>query len=88
MKINFKDIKVYNLDGTEVPEAKLHETVANAIYRQASASPIRNVELARRIYSEGELDISTEDIQIVKNAVNNALTIADGAKVAILKALE
>ncbi len=86
--VNFKDIKVYNLDGTEIPTPNLHESVANAVYRQASASPVRNVELARKIYSEGTVELLAEDMLIVKNAVINTSLIGDCAKIEILKALE
>lgn len=87
-KINFKEIKVTDLAGNEIFNLNLHEIVANAVYRQASNSPIKNVELARKIYSEGEVELSPEEIAIVANAVTNSAMIGDFAKVPVIKALE
>lgn len=88
MKINFKEIKLYDLDGTEIPKGNLHETVANAVYRQASNSPIKTVELAQRIYSGGEIELSPDEVSIIRDAVVNSALIGDFAKVPVLKALE
>lgn len=88
MKINFKEVKVNNLDGSEIPNLNLHEAVANAVYRQASNSPIKNVELAQRIYSAGEIELSPDEVLIIHNAVNNSAMIGDFVKVPVLKALE
>lgn len=86
--MNFKEIKLFDLSGTEITNAGLHEVVANLIIKQATNSPIRNMELARKIYSQGEVELTPEDKEMIKNAVINSPTITDIAKEAILKAME
>lgn len=87
-KIDFKNIKIFMLDGTEIPEPKLHELVANSLIQAKSTSPIRNMELARKIYTEGEVELLAEDVNAVKNAVAQNTRISAIAEEAILKAIE
>lgn len=87
-KINFKNIKVTDLSGNEMSNLNLHEIVANAVYRNASNSPIKNVELARRIYADGEIELTPEEISVIIDAVTNSAMIGDFAKVPIIEALQ
>ena len=87
-KINFKEIKVTDLSGKEIPDLNIHEIVANVLATRATDKPVRNMELARKIFTEGEIELLTEDLLLVKNAILESKTITDIAKDAILRALE
>jgi hypothetical protein len=87
-KIDFKDIKVTDLYGNEISDFKAHEQVANILATRSTNNPVRNMELARKIFTDGEIDLLSEDVLIIKNAIQESKLITDLAKEPILKALE
>ena len=88
IKINFKEIKVTDLSGIEIPNLNIHELVANVVAGQSTNSPVRNMELARKIFTDGEIELLSEDALILKNAILADRSLRDIAKEAILKSLE
>ncbi len=86
-KINFKDIKLLNFKNEEV-DFQAHEQVANILATRSTQSPVKSMELARKIYTDGEIELLTEDSLLIKNAILESKLITDVAKEAILKALE
>jgi hypothetical protein len=87
-KVNFKEIKVLNLAGVEIPDFKAHESVANILASRTTDKPVKSMELARKIFTDGEVDLLTEDLLLIKNAIIESKLLTDIAKDAILKAFE
>lgn len=63
MKINFRNIKTLDIEGKE-QTLDISKELGNTIYGETM--DIGEVELARRIYLEGELDLSEEEVEIIK----------------------
>jgi len=64
MKINFRDFKTMDIEGKE-QVLDISKELGNAIYRETM--DIGEVELARKIYLEGELELSEGEVEIVKS---------------------
>lgn len=67
MKIDFRKVKTCTFDGTE-NEWDIAKELANTIY--AKTSDIGEFELARSIYNNGEVDLTEEQVGIVKRYVS------------------
>ena len=63
MKINFRDIKTLDIEGKE-QTLDISKELGNTIYSETM--DIGEVELARRIYLEGELELSDGEVEIIK----------------------
>lgn len=63
MKINFKNFKTMDIEGKE-QVLDISKELGNTIYRETM--DIGEVELARRIYLEGELELSEGEVEIIK----------------------
>lgn len=86
-KINF-DIKITGLDGKEISDFNTKETVANLIIGSQSKSPVRSLEIARKIFSEGEVELLAEDLLIIKIALEGKHNLTDLALGQILPLLD
>lgn len=88
-KINFKGIKITDLDGSGLfPDFKAHQTVAHVLKNAIGNKPVRCMELAKKIYDEGEIDLLSEDLLLIKNTIEETTLLSNIVKVPILKALE
>lgn len=87
-KINFKEVKVTDLKGNELHDLKVHESVGNILASRSTDKPIRSMELARKIFLDGEIELPSEDVLLIRNAILENRQITDLLKSAILKALE
>ena len=63
MKINFKKITVTDIDGNN-STVDVSKELGNAIYKQTQ--DIGELDFAREIYHKGEIDLSIEQIAIVR----------------------
>lgn len=83
MKVNFTAVKCFpQLRGNEVT-INFGQQMGESIYQGAKS--LKDVKLANRIYdAEGEMELSDEEKETVKNAANNFIW---WAKVGILRAL-
>jgi len=63
MKINFRDFKTMDIEGKE-QALDISKELGNTIYRETM--DIGEVELARKIYLEGEVELSEGEVEIVK----------------------
>lgn len=86
-KINF-DIKIIGLDGRELEGFSVKETIANIIIGSQSKSPVRSLEIARKIYADGEVELLAEDLLIVKTALEGKHNLTDLALGQILPLLD
>lgn len=66
MKIDFRKIQVKDIEGNNntVDIAKM---LGNAIYQKTA--DLGELELARDIYKNGEVELTSEQIEIIKNYV-------------------
>ena len=64
MKINFKNIPIQNLEG-EVTNTDISKELAQVIY--SDAKEIKDLDLALDIYKNGELELTEEQLNTVKN---------------------
>lgn len=87
-KINFKKIKVIDLSEKIVENFKAHEVVGNILATRATTSPVRSIELARKIFKDGIAELPSEDVLLIRNAVLECQTITDIAKAAIITELD
>lgn len=63
MKINFKKITVTDIDGNN-STVDVSKELGNAIYKQTQ--DIGELDFAREIYHNGEIDLSIDQIAIVR----------------------
>lgn len=63
MKINFKRITVIDLEGNK-STVDIAKELGNAIYKQTT--DIGELDFAREIYHKGEIDLSIEQIAVVR----------------------
>lgn len=64
MKINFRKIKTQDIEGKE-KVLDISKDLGNTIYLETQ--DIGELELARKIYLEGEIDLSEGEFEIVKS---------------------
>lgn len=84
MKIDFRNIQVKDIEGTIIP-FDLSKELGNTIYQQTA--DLGELELAQNIYKNGEVELSTEQaerikeyvktnfVAVVQIAVNEALSV-------------
>ena len=82
-KVNFREIVIEDIRGEKI-KADFQEVIGNQLYMQGA--DIKECELGRKIFfTEGEVELSDEEVKTVSNAVQQWRYIA---KTAIMKALE
>lgn len=67
MRVNFKSFRLYlNVSRKEYKDVDVREAIADTVYQNSSG--IAGLELAHKIYnSEGEIDLSEREIQMLKS---------------------
>jgi len=63
MKINFREIKTQDIEGKE-QVLDISKDLGNTIY--AETQDIGELELARKIYLQEKVDLTNEEVEIVK----------------------
>lgn len=67
MNVNFRKIKIEDIEGKEI-EVNFAEQLGNQLYM--TGKNIIECELGKRIYfTQVDIDLSEQEVQIVKNAV-------------------
>lgn len=66
MKINFKEIQVRDIEGNIVP-FDISKVLGNAIYQKTA--DLGELELAQNIYKNGEVELSPEQAERIKEYV-------------------
>ena len=85
--LNF-NFEITDMSDKPISEYIVKEAVGNLLASQATAKPIRAMEIAKKIYKEGIIELTTEDILLVQTAIEQSKTITDLVKAQLLKALE
>ena len=78
-KLNFKAVPTRDIEGNLEPR-DISKELGNLIYRETS--DLGELDLAQRIYKEGEIEASEEEIEIVRKYING------GYKAFVKKAFE
>ena len=86
-KINFK-IKIKDLAGKEIEGYNAQQAVANIIASGQSKSPIRTIEIARKIFNDGTIELPSEDVLLVRNTIMESKNLTDLVKAQVLELLE
>ncbi len=66
MEINFKNIKTQDIEGKE-QMLDISKDLGNTIYGETM--DIGELELARKIYLQGKVELTTEEVDIVKKFI-------------------
>ena len=66
MKIDFRKIKVFDIEGKE-SNLDISKELGNSIYR--NTADLGELELARNIYKDGEVEINAEQAAILNKYV-------------------
>lgn len=85
--VNF-DFKVKNLSGTPVEDFNTKEQVANILASGSTHSPVKMMEMARKIYNDGSIELLSEDFNKLREAILNTNRLTDLAKAQILEVLD
>jgi hypothetical protein len=83
MKVNFKEVQVKDIEGNENAR-DFSKELGNAIF--AETKDLGELELARDIYKNGEVEVSKEQAQVIKGYVQR--NFYAWAQEAILSALD
>lgn len=84
MQIDFRKIPVLKIDGTK-EQTDLSKPVGNLIYDQTG--DISEMDLAKKIYYEGEVDLSPEQLESIRSIVSQT-KIKAYIKISLLEALK
>jgi hypothetical protein len=85
--INF-NIKIKDLAGKPIENFNTKEQVANALVTGQSSSPIRTVEIARKVFKDGRVDLTNEDQLLLKNILTGTSRFTDLVKAQVLELFE
>lgn len=66
MKIDFRNIQVKDIEGTVVP-FDISKVLGNTIYQKTA--DLGELELAQTIYKNGEVELSTEQAELIREYV-------------------
>lgn len=66
MRVDFRKVTTTALDGTE-QEWDISKELGNTIYQKTA--DLGELELARRIYLDGEVDLTGEQVEVVRRYV-------------------
>lgn len=78
-KLNFKAVPTRDIEGNLEPR-DISKELGNYIYRETS--DLGELDLAQRIYKNGEIEATGEEIEIIRKYINN------GYKAFVKKAFE
>lgn len=82
-KVNFTNIILKDIEGND-QKVDIAKTLGNQLYMQGQN--IEECELGRRIYFEGEVEMSDKDVETVTRAVSNYAYVLRTAITDALKA--
>ena len=68
-KLNFKTIPTRDIEGNLEPR-DISKELGNYIYRETS--DLGELDLAQRIYKDGEVEVTDEEIEIIKKYIDSA----------------
>lgn len=68
-KLNFKAIPTRDIEGNLEPR-DISKELGNYIYRETS--DLGELDLAQRIYKDGEVEVNDDEIEIIKKYIDNA----------------
>lgn len=73
-KINFKEFKIYlDITHEKSDTADVRKTLGDILYK--SGNGIAGLDLAMRVFkSEGDVELSEEDLAAIQGVINNACT--------------
>lgn len=78
-KLNFKAVPTRDIEGNLEPR-DISKELGNYIYRETS--DLGELDLAQRIYKDGEVEVNENEIEIIRKYINN------GYKAFVKKAFE
>ena len=67
-KVDFRAIEIENI-ARGIEQVDLAKVLGNAMFAQAKTFEV--VELARKIWKDGEVELSAEDVKILKEQIPN-----------------
>ena len=67
-KVDFRAIEIENIAG-EIEKVDLAKVLGNAMFGQAKTFEV--VELARKIWKDGEVELTAEDVKILEEQIPN-----------------
>jgi hypothetical protein len=68
-KLNFKAVPTRDIEGNLEPR-DISKELGNYIYRETS--DLGELDLAQRIYKDGEVEVNDAEIEIIKKYIDNA----------------
>lgn len=68
-KLNFKAVPTRDIEGNLEPR-DISKELGNYIYRETS--DLGELDLAQRIYKDGEVEVNDAEIEIIKKHIDNA----------------
>lgn len=71
-KIDFTQVKILDIKGNLIDmwETKLHETIGNAIYNEATTIPL--AEISKRIYAGEEIEFRMDELDEIKKIIEKS----------------
>ena len=78
-KLNFKAVPCRDIEGNLEPR-DISKELGNFIYRETS--DLGELDLAQRIYKEGEIEATDEEVEVIRKYINS------GYKAFVKKAFE
>ena len=89
MKISF-DFDLLDLSGKEIPNSNMGKLVANALAgsQQKGTKALKFMEIARKLYSEGKVDVDFADYSDLKTFIENDANLPVISQAQILEAME
>lgn len=84
MKINFKEVELFDIEGN-VSKADVSQAIGNYIHQ--NTADIGTMELAKRIYMDGEVELSKEQAAEILSMFVAAQGVRAVVKVALQKLL-
>ena len=82
MKVNFKEIVIKDIEGNDV-KADFSKQIGNQLYMQGIN--IEECELGKKIYFDGEVELTEKDAEVVKRLTAGYSLVARSAIESALK---
>lgn len=69
MKVDFKVVKIYNIEGKLIEKSNLHKTIADILYCRARNLTL--VEIAKKIHKGEVVDLSHTEVEEIKQLISS-----------------
>lgn len=71
-KIDFTQVKILDIKGDPIDmwEAKLHETIGNAVYNEATTIPL--AEISKKIYAGEVVELRENEVTEIKQIIEKS----------------